>query len=211
MCIFSINVEHRWSLRLTIQKKKTIPNATRSNKFKHRAEHMGEALIPFYAMLDTRNAIWCPRSVWRRRNSMSEDGRMMLERVHACDETCYFIHKLGWDEEVCTGCLKSRFRKSFRHLYDFSFFNTLYILPRRNWRRERARRWGGNDFDDFNTRLEHVGKTWIGRRNERNKFRDVSSWKVNVFERRYNWRNQRVSIKGFVYNWMRKVKKYISV
>lgn len=166
---------------------------------------MGEALIPFYAMLDTRNAIWCPRSVWRRRNSMSEDGRMMLERVHACDETCYFIHKLGWDEEVCTGCLKSRFCKSFRHLSllnilfiafnlridvrFFSFFNTLYILSRRNWRRERARRWGGNDFDDFNTRLEHVGKTWIGRRNERNKFRDVSSWKVNVFERQYNWRN----------------------
>lgn len=85
---------------------------------------MGEALIPFYAMLDTRNAIWCPRSVWRRRNSMSEDGRMMLERVHACDETCYFIHKLGWDEEVCTGCLKSRFRKSFRHL---SLLNILFI------------------------------------------------------------------------------------
>lgn len=46
--------------------------------------------------------------------------------------------------------------------------------------------------------LEKHGK--FGRRNERNKFRDVSSWKVNVFERRYNWRNQRVSIKGFVYN-----------
>lgn len=85
---------------------------------------MGEALIPFYAMLDTRNAIWCPRSVWRRRNSMSEDGRMMLERVHACDETCYFIHKLGWDEEVRTGCLKSRFCKSFRHL---SLLNILFI------------------------------------------------------------------------------------
>lgn len=38
------------------------------------AEHMGEALIPFYAMLDTRNAIWCPHSVWRRRNSMSGRG-----------------------------------------------------------------------------------------------------------------------------------------
>lgn len=121
---------------------------------------MGEALIPFYAMLDTRNAIWCPRSVWRRRNSMSEDGRMMLERVHACDETCYFIHKLGWDEEVCTGCLKSRFCKSFRHLYDFSFFNTLYILPRRNWRRERARRWRGNDFNDFNTRTCWKNMDW---------------------------------------------------
>lgn len=137
---------------------------------------MGEALIPFYAMLDTRNAIWCPRSVWRRRNSMSEDGRMMLERVHACDETCYFIHKLGWDEEVCTGCLKSRFCKSFRHLSllnilfiafnlridvrFFSFFNTLYILSRRNWRRERARRWRGNDFNDFNTKTCWKNMDW---------------------------------------------------
>lgn len=144
---------------------------------------MGEALIPFYAMLDTRNAIWCPRSVWRRRNSMSEDGRMMLERVHACDETCYFIHKLGWDEEVCTGCLKSRFCKSFRHLSllnilfiafnlridvrFFSFFSTLCIYYHGEIEDERELVVEEGMISMISIR-EHVGKTWIGRRNERN-------------------------------------------
>lgn len=81
---------------------KNNPQCSRINSTIH-AEHMGEALIPFYAMLDTRNAIWCllfsclekkkPRDVAR-------EWWMMLERVHACDETCYFIHNVGWREEV---------------------------------------------------------------------------------------------------------------
>lgn len=116
--IFSINiskqtltsVSHYLRLATWFPSKKTIP------KMRHArinssigAEHMGEALIPFYAMLDTRNAIWCPHPVSGEEETRCRRGDvgprmagwwMMLERVHACDETCYFIHKVGWDEEV---------------------------------------------------------------------------------------------------------------
>lgn len=83
---------------------KNNPQCSRINSTIH-AEHMGEALIPFYAMLDTRNAIWCLlfsclEKKKPRDGDVAREWWMMLERVHACDETCYFIHNVGWREEI---------------------------------------------------------------------------------------------------------------